>query len=216
MQNILSSRGSAFGRLIIWLSLWLSLCIIFSVLSGCSSLMSAKPQAQQLTARSYHPQITMAGRLSAQYQTNGQPQSIYINFSWAQTEQQTFITLGSPTGQTLATILINSQGATFTQADKPARFATDVNQLFGDMLGWPMPVAGLRDWLQGYIDEAHTTPISEATAALPFSVAGWSLRYASWETENNVERPKRLDLSRQTEQAGLVTLRIVVNERTLP
>ncbi|PRC93772.1 lipoprotein insertase outer membrane protein LolB [Solimicrobium silvestre] len=183
-------------------------------LSACSSLTPSSPtNASQLpTTREYHQQIEMSGRLSAQYEANNKPQAVHINFSWSQTPQQTLITLGSPTGQTLATILINAQGAQLTQADKAPRFASDANQLFIDMLGWPLPIAGLKDWLQGFITADHATPITEATSNNALVVDGWLLRYASWQTENNVERPKRLDLSRQTEPAGLVSLRIVVDE----
>jgi len=161
----------------------------------------------------------MAGRLSAQYEQNNQPQAIHINFTWSQTFQQTLITLGSPTGQTLATILIGPQGAQLDQANKqankqadnPPQFASDANHLMLDILGWPLPVDGLRDWLQGFIDSAHRVAITSANAD-KFLVDGWNLIYTAWVTENTIERPKRLDLTRQTEQAGLVSLRIVIDE----
>jgi len=195
-------------------SVALPLVLLF-VLSACSS-MSPQLTNIPLTTRVYQPQIQMSGRLSAQYEANYREQSISVHFDWSQTPQQTAISFSSPTGQIVATILINGQGAQLTQADKPTQYASDINQLSTEVLGWPMPVAGLRDWLQGFVDADHSLPLTQATASQPINVDGWSLRYASWLTENNIERPKRLDLSRQTEQAGLVSLRIVVDDWTTP
>jgi len=189
--------------------------MLLSLLSACGSLAPPLSNAP-VVARSYQPQIAMSGRLSAQYEANYREQSISVHFNWSQTPRQTAISFSSPTGQIVATILINAQGAQLTQADKPTQYANDINQLSTEILGWPMPVAGLRDWLQGFVDAQHGTPLTQSTATQPINVDGWSLRYASWETDNNIERPKRLDLSRQTEQAGLVSLRIVVDEWTMP
>lgn len=190
----------------------LTLCCALAGLAGCSTVAPT----QNLAVRRYQPQIEMSGRLSAQYEANYRDQSISVHFTWTQTAQQTLISLSSPTGQTVATILINDQGAQLTQSDKPTRYASDINQLTTDVLGWPLPVGGLRDWLQGFLNSDHTTALTEATAASAFNVDGWALRYAAWLTENNLERPKRLDLSRQTEKAGLVSMRIVVDEWTTP
>jgi outer membrane lipoprotein LolB len=187
---------------------------IFAVLGACSTLTA--PPAGPLEARSYLDQIEMTGRLSAQYEANYTEQSISVNFVWSQSPGQTRISLNSPTGQTVATIFINAQGAQLTQADKPTRYASDINELSTEVLGWPLPVAGLRDWLQGYISADHRIALSQADTDKPFNVDGWALRYASWLQENHIERPKRLDLSRQTEQAGLVCLRIVVDEWSTP
>jgi outer membrane lipoprotein LolB len=188
---------------------FLILPILF-FLSACSNLST--PTSVNLLPRQYHQQIDMSGRLSVQYEQNNQLQAIHINFSWSQTSQQTTITLSSPTGQTLAMLLINDQGAQLNQGDKPPQFAVDANQLMFSTLGWPLPVAGLRDWLQGFIDAKHQVAITSANPDTYFLVDGWTISYAAWAIENNTERPKRIDLKRQTDQAGLVSLRIVIDE----
>jgi len=184
-------------------------------LSACTS-MSPPATNQAMLPRVYQQQIDMSGRLSAQYEANYREQSITVNFTWSQSPDQTLISLLSPTGQTVATILISAQGAQLTQTDKPPRFAKDVDQLSTDVLGWPLPVAGLRDWLQGYLNAAHAIQITKATSDKAFNVDGWQLRFVSWQNESQFERPKRLDLSRQTDQVGLVSLRIVVDDWTTP
>lgn len=189
------------------------LCLL-AFLSGCTGL--SPPATKVLAARAYQAQIEMSGRLSAQYEANYRQQSLSVHFTWSQTPQQIQINLFSPTGQTVATILINAQGAQLTEANQPPRFASDINQLSTDVLGWPLPVAGLRDWLQGFLNADHAMIITQATSSRIFTVDGWQLRYASWDTDSYFERPKRLDLSRQTEQAGPVSLRIVIDEWNTP
>jgi outer membrane lipoprotein LolB len=186
-----------------------------ALLSACTSI-SPPAANQQLVARQYQTRIDLAGRLSAQYEANYREQSISVNFTWSQTPEQTLIALISPTGQTVATILITAQGAQLTEAGKAPRFANDINQLSTDVLGWPLPVAGLRDWLQGYLNSDHATLITKATSDQAFNADGWQLRYVSWVTEATFERPKRLDLSRMTDQVGMVSLRIVVDDWNTP
>lgn len=154
----------------------------------------------------------MSGRLSAQYQHNNKPQAIHINFNWSQTPQQTEVTLTSPTGQTLATLLVNPQGVQLNRPNQPPQFANDANQLMLTMLGWPLPVTGLRDWLQGFMDPSHRMAITSAHSDSYFIIDGWMISYITWAAEHHTERPKRIDLKRQTDEAGLVTLRIVIDE----
>ncbi len=195
---------------------FLILCIAILV-SACTSLSTPAPTpGQALVPRPYQSQINMSGRLFAQYEKNDNPQSISVHFDWAQTPGQTLITLSSPTGQTVATIVINAQGAQLIQADKPPQIAADIDQLSENILGWPLPANGLHDWLQGFLDAKHATPVTKAMTDKAMLIDGWSLRYVSWQAEPNWERPKRLDLSHQTVQAGLVQIRIVVDEWVVP
>lgn len=183
---------------------------VFLFLSACGTVSPPTPTIE----RPYYPQIDLSGRLSVQYQRISKPQAIHINFNWSQTSQQTMITLTSPTGQTLAKLQIDAQGAQLKQADKPTQFASDADQLMSTTLGWPLPVAGLRDWLQGFMDDKHQVALSPAklTNDTYLIIDGWNLTYPAWDVENHIERPKQLLLQRQTEQAGLVKIRIVIDE----
>lgn len=190
----------------------LFILILLCSLSACSTV---PPASTTMKERQYHPQIEMAGRLSVQYQRNQQPQAAHIRFHWSQTTQQTQVTLTSPTGQTLATLVVNGEGARLDQAGQPARFARDANQLMLDAVGWPLPVAHLQDWLQGFLDPEHRYAMrSNYTDSYFITNDGWNVSYPVWEqesTENNSERPKRIDLTGQTEQSP-VSVRIVIDE----
>lgn len=188
------------------------------LLSGCAALA---PQAEQTSTetiqsagnRQYHQAIDLDGRLSVQYQRNNADESLHGSFTWRQTAQSNTITLLSPLGQTIATIAVEPGNATLTQSGHAPRTAADVDELAAQSLGWPLPVSGLRNWLQGFAVDAQGKPFTATPDANSVTTGdGWQIRYVTWD-ENDPARihPKRIDLERQTEQAGKVAIRIVID-----
>lgn len=186
--------------------------------AGCAGLSTTPPQAAQAgAARSYHDNIAIDGRLSVRYQQNGRDEAVHGSFTWTQQPGHTDIALLSPLGQTLALINVTPSSSTLTQAGQPPKSAADVDALAADTLGWPLPVSGLRDWLQGFISDARGRRIAVAPqeeAAETTTGDGWRIRYAAWEADPaapGAVRPRRIDLHRQTAQAGEVALRLVID-----
>ena len=115
----------------------------------------------------------------------------------------------------LARSLSSPTGATIRQAGQTPRSATDPNALAQQALGWPLPVAGLRDWLQGFANDTSGKRVSASSdnTAVINTDDGWQLQYASWEpaVTGAGTRPKRIDLTRTTIEAGQVSIRIVID-----
>lgn len=166
-------------------------------------------------ARSFKDTIDLGGRLSVRYQTNNKEEALHGSFIWSQTPAQTTVTLLSPLGQTIAVINVSPNGATLAQGGQPVRSADNVDALTAETLGWPLPVAGLREWLQGFaLDAAGRRFIATPAAPEITTRESWRIRYAAWLEENSAtaqSRPKRIDLARATEQAGDVSIRIVID-----
>ena len=200
----------------------------FSLLStGCASLnkqsqtpaiagantvntANASNAATTASTRQYQQKIQISGKISILYQQGDKPQSLPGGFEWEQDEQGIRINLLSQLDQTIARITQNAQGATLEMNGKPPRTASDLDQLLQDTLGWSLPVAGLRDWLQGFVAIDGNKPVAVKAEDQTINTQGWKLRYVSWHEQPGP--PKRLDLQRYTEQAGEVSIRIVVNE----
>ena len=192
-------------------------------LSGCSTLQPASGGAAAAItstgARTYRQAIDVSGRLSLRYQQDGKEQAVYGSFTWSQSRQETDITLLSPLGQTLATINIGAGQATLKQAGQPPRIASDVDALTVQALGWPLPIAGLRDWLQGFGEDAggrRFTATPDADGNFSVTTADkWLIQYSNWQDQDKPSDsyPKRIDLARNTEQAGQVAIRIAVSSR---
>jgi outer membrane lipoprotein LolB len=183
------------------------------MLGACASLSPSaapSPATQTRPTRSYIDTLDVGGRLSMRYQNQGRDEAVHGNFLWSQAPTRTGITLLSPLGQTLAIIEATPDGATLAQAGQPVRSAADVDALVAEVLGWPLPVAGLRDWLQGFaVDADGKRFIATPQATEVATRDGWRIRYASWDESQS--RPRRIDLDRPTTQAGDVSIRIVID-----
>ena len=207
-------------------SILLASAVSALLLSGCTSLAPPGAESARNTApapatgRAYHDAIELGGRLSLRYEQNGREQALDGKFTWIQESALTRITLQTPFGQTLATIDVTPQASTLLQSGQPPRSEANVDALTATALGWPLPIAGLRNWLQGFaLDEqgARFVATSSATGSTEYvkTADGWLIQYPAWEAASGTEgiaRPKRIDLQRSTTQAGNVTLRIVLDQ----
>lgn len=167
--------------------------------------------------RVYHESISLGGRLSLRYEQNGAEQSMHGSFTWEQQPRHTLVTFSSPLGQTVATIAITPAMSTLTQAGQAPRSAPDVDALAADALGWPLPISGLRYWLQGFGIDRHGQPFiatPQGTAANVLTRDGWTLHYTRWQADPErpaLIYPRRIDLERGTQRAGDVGLRLVID-----
>lgn len=194
-----------------------ALAIASASLGGCAGAQPMPPETTHAapdTQRSMRETLAWQGRLAVQYEQNGKPQSLTANFSWLQETSQTRIQLSSPTGQILADIIVTPEFASYTQAGQVTRSFANIDQLTKELLGWPLPVAGLREWLQGFgVDAKGQRFIAIAGQDQTWQTHdGWRIRYASW---HDTSQPKRIDLERHIDaQAIDVSLRIVLEPQS--
>lgn len=186
------------------------------LLGGCASFgpdTGDTQSASTTTKRNYHDSIDLGGRLSVQYQQAGKDEFLHGSFTWKQDGKRSDIALLSPLGQIIATIAITPNGATLTESGKTPRMANDVDALVAQTLGWPLPIAGLRQWLQGFAtDNNNQAFVAGNNGDRVTTRDGWQLSYANWQQDSAGERyAKRLDLVRQTDQAGKVEIRVVID-----
>ncbi|GIZ50865.1 hypothetical protein NCCP691_08790 [Noviherbaspirillum aridicola] len=178
-------------------------------LAGCAALPPPGAAPAAAAQRDYHARLELGGRLSVRYQGTQKEESVHGSFVWAQAPERTGVTLLSPLGQTVAVIEAGPAGATMAQPGQPMRVAPDVDTLTAEALGWPLPVAGMREWLQGFATDSDGRRfIASPRRDQVLTHDGWRIHYAAWSDEG---RPRRIDLSRSTEQAGEVSIRIVID-----
>lgn len=197
---------------------WAQICLLALSLAGCASAPTTPttpiaPSSTTIAAQRYHAAIELDGRLSVRYQRNGQDEAMHGSFAWSQNAVRTQLTLLSPLGQTLAIIALTPQGATLTQPGQPLRNAADADALAADTLGWPLPIANLHNWLQGYALDAHGQRITVAGSTERMRTPdGWQLQFPTWQNDDSgASHPKRIDLGRQTNQAGAIEIRIAID-----
>lgn len=191
------------------------------LLASCATPVPGDTGSQQgiQAARNYQEAVNIAGRLSIRYQEDGSEQSLHGSFNWSQQPGRILVSLLSPLGNTLATIESTPSQTILRQPGKAPQVASDVDTLTAQTLGWPLPVAGLRHWLQGFASDGDGLVNSDgrhaiaAPSTLPQTSEqnGWRLHYASWNHDAAPPHPRRLDLQRYTPQAGNVEIRLIVD-----
>lgn len=167
-----------------------------AILCGCASTPGA-PAGAAATAlvAPYAETITLEGKLNVRYLKDGNQQSSTVKFEWRQDAQRTDVALFDPFGSKVATIAVTPEGATLREsASKPPLTAPSIDALSKRALGWALPVAGLRGWLQGHATDANGQPWSASPARNEVTTAeGWRLQYVEWQAGSMPPRPKLID-----------------------
>ncbi len=183
-----------------------------ALLSACATtgVLSQAPVA------AYRDAIELSGHLLVNFEKDGKPDTISVKFTWSQTPGAVDASLLSPLGQTVAMIKVTPQAATLTQGEKAPRVAKDIDTLTAQTLGWPLPVSGMRDWLQGYATGAGGKRFAASPATNRVTTAdGWNLTFVSWQDDQAAQPvPKRIDAERAANAAGgALVLRIVLDRQ---
>jgi outer membrane lipoprotein LolB len=189
----------------------LTLLAIAAALAGCAT---SSANLSDVTVGAYRDSIDVSGRLSVNYQKDGQPGSVTGNFNWMQRPGRIDVSLASPLGQTIAKISVTPQEAVLTQGARAPRVAPDIDTLSAQALGWTLPVSGLRDWLQGYAQDADGKRFAASPAhSSVVTRDGWRLRFVSWQDGAGAHpQPRRIDAERGAPlTSDEVAIRIVID-----
>jgi len=182
-----------------------------TLVAGCATT-PATPVSTAVVAP-YADTIDLDGRLSVNYVRDGKQESISGKFAWRQHGPRTDVTLSSPLGDTIATIAVTPGEAVFKQGNKPPRSAPDVDALSTQTLGWPLPVSGLRDWLQGYAVAQDGKRFAASPAQPKVTTRdGWQLDFVSWQEGTTPPKPLRIDARRGAGgEVERIEIRIVID-----
>ena len=114
----------------------------------------------------------------------------------------------------MATIAVTPGSATLTLAGRAPVSASDIDALSQQALGWPLPVSGLRDWLQGYAVDAQGQRFSASPANNSVTTRdGWRLRFVEWQNPNAAQPVPRIIHAERAAAGDIqdLVIRIVVN-----
>ncbi|MGV7208016.1 outer membrane lipoprotein LolB [Oxalobacteraceae bacterium A2-2] len=185
--------------------------LLGAVLAGCATTASGPLSTASVAP--YSDNVELNGKFSVTYSKDGRPSSLTVNFNWVQQGPNTEVSLLNPLGTIEARLSVTPQSATLTPAGKQPISAPDVDALTARVLGWTLPVSGLRDWLQGYATDAQGQRFAASPAKdTVVTRDGWKLHYAAWQDGTAaVPKPKRIDVTRiASSQVDELTLRIAI------
>ncbi|MBU0688067.1 MAG: lipoprotein insertase outer membrane protein LolB [Gammaproteobacteria bacterium] len=104
----------------------------------------------------------------------------------------------SPLGQAVARITSNAQGVAL-EADGETHMAPDAETLTQELLGWQLPLSGLRYWIAALpapSGEFHSEQDAQGRMSVLYQ-QGWTIRYTRYAGEARDALPLRLSLQRE-------------------
>ena len=178
---------------------WLLLAFLW-VLAGCASAPSAV-QPVTRPAQAELAVFSLTGRLAIRH--DGERSSAGVH--WSHRNGADEILLFTPLGQTMARIDCDAQGVVLETSDKHYA-AQDTEELTQRVLGWRLPLDGLRYWVLAL-------PAPESKAGIEYDANGqvnmmrqdgWAIRYTRYAAQTPDSLPLRMNLQREEVEIQLL------------
>jgi outer membrane lipoprotein LolB len=166
---------------------------LVGALAGCAPAALERAPSEA-TLPPVQQMFEAAGRLSARHGAEG----LAANFQWRHAGERDELELVSPLGQTIAMLGGDGASVRLQAADGRVLTAGSWTAVTEQGLGWPLPVDGLKYWMQGTARAGapYTTEAGEDGRAKVLRQDGWTIVYQAYtETAAAGWRPSNMTLS---------------------
>ena len=168
---------------------------------GCAVLQTAPTPAPP--ARTTLDAFSLEGRFSLRHENRNYSGRL----SWRHRGELNTVLLSSPFGQGVAEISTDERGASLTTSDGKQETAVDAETLTQRVLGYPLPLTALTDWIRGRDDAPGITERDAQGRPLRLAHEGWRLEYG-YDSEDVQAPPNRIF----AERTGGLELRLKIDE----
>lgn len=129
------------------------------------------------------------------------------NTRWVHTQDFDELWLLTPTGQAIAQMREDGEGATLTGMDQVTYRGARVETLTRRALGWEFPLSRLQHWVRGVPAPGSQAEIKEREAAGKVRVMvqdGWTISYEYYPPKAHDGLPRRMEVSGAAQSLRLV------------
>ena len=120
---------------------------------------------------------------------------------WRHSDDSDELLITSPIGQGIARISRERDRFRLVTGDKQEYHAADAESLTEQALGWPLPLAGLADWVQARASPGRPAEMSgDADQGMELRQDGWRIVYEEFQRG----RPHRMRLTREDLEIRLI------------
>ena len=177
------------------------LCLLVAVvaLAACAELGKAP------AGRAF--ELELEGRIALRYGTEGGNARI----SWRHSAAADDMLITSSLGQGIARIVRDEAQINLVTADGKEYQAADAETLTESVLGWPLPLGGLPDWVRGRPAPGRPAQLSRNDSGQVSAIAqdGWNIDYLAWREM----LPARINLRHDGIQGrGAIEIRLVIDK----
>lgn len=179
------------------------LLLILLFVTGCASVATSPPVLIRPTQIENIP-FVIAGRIAVKHK--GERTSATVR--WIHSAQEDEVLLFAPLGKTVARIHKSVDGVTLDTSNKHYA-APDVESLTQQVLGWSLPLAGLRYWVfampaPGSSFEMQSNTNGQVSQLLQDQ---WIINYLRYTTPAPDSLPLRISLQR-----GELSMQLLIDE----
>ena len=138
--------------------------------------------------------------------------SYSAKFSWKSSKKVDDISIFSFLGNSIAQIKVKGEKFSLKTNDGKVFRTGSAEEVTSRVLGWSLPVSGLRFWIMGNVDPkkpASTSFLEAPRRPLEILQDGWRVEYRSYLDESRL--PKKILLSHEK-----MKLRIIIDKWVLP
>lgn len=182
---------------------------LVALLSACAT--PPKPEIGGATdAASAASTLSRSGRFALSVtHSSSQVEAVQGGFSWRDDGHKLMLDLSNPLGNTLARVWVLPGRAMLERTDGSQEVASHPDALVEQVLGSPVPVAGLRDWLHGRTGTApvQNQRLDEQQHLSSFEQSGWRVTLSRYDEQG----PRLLQLNRH-ESSRSISVRLVVDQ----
>jgi len=149
--------------------------LVLALLASCAST----PPIPPIEATTVIDEFEMTGRVAVKLDGRGYS----ARLRWHHDAASDAVWLYSPVGSTIASLVANGDHATLVTAKKETYSSDDVQGLTREVLGWDLPLSGLRHWVLGRPDPE--VPVSrmehdDQSRIRRLTQGGWDVDYVAY------------------------------------
>jgi outer membrane lipoprotein LolB len=175
---------------------------VFFSLAACAGLPRTH-LPQNVLFRDSAAAFMLEGRFSLQYEG----QSYSGRLSWRHADDADEVLLASPLGQGMAEIFSDTRGARLRTGDGKSYSAENAETLTQEVLGYPLPLTRLADWLRGRSLDGKAAKPDLFGRPLRLQPDGWKIEY-QYDSDDPQALPGRIFIERE----GGFYLRLRIDE----
>lgn len=179
------------------------LLVFLVFLSGCAAPPVLVRQTEPLHIASIEQidAFQLSGRVGVKYDEQG----FSGNLRWQHAVQRDEILILSPLGQGVAQIEQNAAGVVLTTSDQKRYQAQDAETLTETVLGWRLPLAGMRYWVLGRAAPGKAEmQFDELKRPVRLMQDGWQIDYLAYREAGGLVLPQKMSMHRQDLEMKLI------------
>ena len=168
---------------------WVSCVGLIALVSGCSLFQEKRLP----TAQFVNEEFQVSGRIAAKMGDEGSSARI----KWSHRIDIDAVDVYAPTGSIIAVILVSPRAGAILETKDKIYEAASVEELTKQVLGWNLPLNGLKYWARGQVSPEvavdHLAPRDDQQRLTYLEQGGWKITFEQYTAGSMLPRVMMLE-----------------------